>query len=438
MKFQRITVILAFLLICVASGSLSGIVSAAVPLSLDAQAENSTTVPTPFEGPTTLQTVPVTSLTATASLTTPTTDPTTQATTTVSTVPTTTVTTQTTAPTTTVTTQTTAPTTTVTTQTTVPTTTVTTQTTAPTTTVQVTTTLPTQSVTNVTYQSQTTTVSIVQTLNYTPTTYPVDFYTSRTPDIDAGMQPYDGPVPPQTTEVQTVTPINASTPVIVAPANASVAVPVRTFETLTNISNASPYQTYTPAPTPSAPQGSDLLRILLLAVLALAGGGGIALLSRSYRGRQQEPEEGGSAISDAGVEGVAAGAVSAEGRATLDQIAEYDPATTEVEHLMQMLNRLVLNSQKSLHNPSIRLDRLVRLSGISTLPIPEQVAQWGADHGYVVVSRDFQNEALLFRQTPVSGEPDLGIMYIGDLIADNEVPPAPERPEPSRDLPNDR
>ena len=105
---------------------------------------------------------------------------------------------------------------------------------------------------------------------------------------------------------------------------------------------------------------------------------------------------------------------------------------------MQMLNRLVQNSQNSLHNPSIRLDDLIRLSGISTLPIPERVAQWGADHGYVVVSRDFQNEALLFRQTAVPGEPDLGIMYIGDLIGDNDIPSTPEKPGSSGDLPDDR
>ncbi len=431
MKYQTITAILAFLLISVASGSLLVTVSAAVPLSPYAQAEGQTSV----------QTTPATSLASTATLST-----------TVPTVPVTTVTTPTTVPTTIATTLTTVPTTTTTTQTTVLTTITTAQTTVPTTTVTTLTTvvtpttLPTPFITNVTYQSQTPAVSIVETVNpnYTPATYPIDVSTSRTPDIDEGMPAYDGPVPTPTTIIQTVTPTNSSTPVIVASLNTPVEVPVRTVERLENISNASPYQTYTPAPTPAPVKGPDLLRILLLAVLAIAGGGGIALLSRSYRGRQQEPGEDSAALPDAGTspeagEGAAAAAsVSAEGHTTLDQIADYDPATSEIEHLMQMLNRLVQNSQKSLHNPSIRLDDLIRLSGISTLPIPERVAQWGADHGYVVVSRDFQNEALLFRQTPVPGEPDLGIMYIGDLIGDNDVPSAPEKPGSSGDLPDDR
>ena len=443
MKFQTITVILVFLLIGVASGSLPVTVSAAASLSPYAQAENSTTVPTLIEGSTTVPTAPATLLTATASL--PTTVPTVPATsppttlTTPTTVPITSPpTTLTTVPTTSPvpTTLTTVPTTTVTIQTTVPTPTVTTPTTSPPPTVLVSTTLPTSFITIVTFQSQTPAVSIVETMNsnYTPTIYPIDLSTSRTPDIDVGMQPYDGPLPTPTTVVETVTPTNSSTLGIVASVDTSVGVPLRTVEQLENISNASPYQTYTPAPTPASPRGPDLLWILLIAVLAIAGVGGIALLSRSYRGRQHEPGEDVSATPDTGSnsetgEGtIAAGLVSAEGHVTLDQIADYDPATTEIDHLMQMLNQLVQNSQNSLHNPSIRLDDLIRLSGISTLPIPEQVARWGADHGYVVVSRDFQNEALLFRQTPMPGEPDLGIMYIGDLITDNEIPPAPQKP----------
>jgi hypothetical protein len=296
-------------------------------------------------------------------------------------------------------------------------------------------------ITNVTFLTPT-----VETLNpnYTPATYPIDTSTSRTPDIDTGMPAYDGPVPTPTTVVQTVTPTNSSTPGIVVPMNTSVDVPVRTVERLENISNASPYQTYTPAPTPAPAKGPDYLKILLLVVLAIAGGAGIALLSRYYRGRQQELEEVVPGTEDGGAtpeieeRTVVAGEVSTDGQATLDQIADYDPATIEIEHLMQMLDRLVSNSQKSLHNPSIRLDDLIRLSGISTLPIPERVAQWGADHGYVVVSRDFKNEALLFRQLPVPGEPDLGIMYIGDLIRDNEIPPAPSKPGFSGDVPEDR
>jgi hypothetical protein len=223
------------------------------------------------------------------------------------------------------------------------------------------------------------------------------------------------------------------------PVNTSVGAPVQTVEGVTNVSNVSPYQTYTPVPTSKNPLGSNPFNLLFLAVLVIAGGAGIALLSRYYRGRQEEPEEDVSATPDGGAnqkagEGTAvAGFVSAGGHTTLDQIADYDPATTEVDHLMQILNKMVKHSQKSLNNSSIRLDTMVRLSGIPTLPIPERVAQWGADHGYVVVSRDFKNEALLFRQIHVPGEPDLGIMYVGDIMADNEIPSKPEDPNILRD-----
>ncbi|WP_148208120.1 hypothetical protein [Methanosphaerula palustris] len=520
MKFQTITVILIFLLIGVASGSLVVAVSAGVPLSSNAQAESSTTV----------QTTPATSLDSTASLAS-----TASLSTTVPTVLTTTQTTvqgghstgtlswagtgyyasdlftlspglaklsvtgdqitgvyvkdstgQTigstsagpqpgsssitiptagsylidvissgtwTASVSMISTQTLTPITTI--LTTIPTTTLTTISTSiptsiptiiPTTNITtlpttIPTTIPTVFITNVTFLTPT-----VETLNpnYTPATYPIDTSTSRTPDIDTGMPAYDGPVPTPTTVVQTVTPTNSSTSGIVVPVNTSVDVPVRTVERLENISNASPYQTYTPAPTPAPAKGPDYLKILLLVVLAIVGGGGIALLSRYYRGRQQALGEVVPGTEDGGAIPVvkdgtdAVGEAAPEGQILLDQIADYDPATSEIENLMQMLNKLVQNSQKSLHNPSIRLDDLIRLSGISTLQIPERVAQWGADHGYVVVSRDFKNEALLFRQLPVPGEPDLGIMYIGDLIRDNEIPPAPSKPGLSEDVPDSR
>ncbi|GEM_PF-857367 len=289
----------------------------------------------------------------------------------------------------------------------------------------------------------------------------------ETLDLDPGLPPYTGATPIQTdttvSETSEPTPTfeppaaipneTAAEPPVTAPPATVDGIPSFTFELPPGAYEVEPVPTRTetavPVSTaePGEASGSSLpqrwLAYLLFVVLGIAGVAGVALIGSRLgrrRGAQGTPEPGlpGAPGSPppgrTGVRSLLAGGydLPEDEQVLIDRILAFAPGTMPVERLGRTLLDLEASARERARDSSLRLGRLIDLSGLPSLPVPDHAARWSRAHGFRVLSVDDTGMALLVPSLPGTSRTDLGVLPVEEMVEGTSpipmtIPPAAQR-----------